>query len=108
MQIYLQVVDDKGGELNKYYYKLGQHYAGLGELKMAEKFFLAGGLQKHAIEMYNSAGKWEQAHQLAAKHLNPEEVARMYVGQAAELEDQGSFKAKFYRIPSPCNGCYQR
>jgi len=86
------VVEDKSGELNKYYFKLGQHYAGLGEYKMAEKFFLAGGLQKHAIEMYNSAGKWEQAHQLAAKHLNPEEVSRMYVGQAQELEEQGSFK----------------
>ena len=34
-----------------------------------------------------------QAHQLAAKHLNPEEVSRMYVGQAQELEEQGSFKA---------------
>jgi intraflagellar transport protein 172 len=66
----IQVVEDKSGELNKYYFKLGQHYAGLAEYKMAEKFFLAGGLQKHAIEMYNSAGKWEQAHQLAAKHLN--------------------------------------
>ena len=85
-------MDDKSGELNKYYYKLGQHYAGLGEHKMAEKFFLAGGLQKHAIEMYNAAGKWEQAHQLAAKHLNPEEVSRMYVGQAQELEEQGRFK----------------
>ena len=58
------MVEDKSGELNKYYYKLGQHYAGLGEYKMAEKFFLAGSLQKHAIEMYNSAGKWEQVTEI--------------------------------------------
>ena len=62
--------------MNKYYFKLGQHYAGLKEYKvgiwstepcyynifvqMAEKFYLSGNLYKHAIEMYNTAGLWEQ------------------------------------------------
>ena len=27
---------------------------------MAEKFYLSGNLYKHAIEMYNTAGLWEQ------------------------------------------------
>ena len=88
----IQVVEDDSGELNKYYFKLGQHYASLREYKMAEKFFLSGNFKKHAIEMYNSAGKWEQAHQLASKHLETGEVSKMYVGQAQELEEQGRFK----------------
>ena len=88
----IQVIDDSSGDLNKYYFKLGQHYAGLREYKMAEKFYLSGNLYKHAIEMYNSAGLWEQAHQLASKHLDREEVSKMYIGQAQELEAQGRFK----------------
>ena len=88
----IQVVNDNSGELNKYYFKLGQHYASLREYKMAENFFLSGNFKKHAIEMYNSAGKWEQAHQLASQHLDSNEVSTMYVGQAQELEQQGRFK----------------
>ena len=42
--------------------------------------------------MYNTAGMWEQAHQLASKHLDKGEVSTMYIGQAQELEEQGRFK----------------
>ena len=59
---------------------------------MAEKFYLSGNLYKHAIEMYNTAGMWEQAHQLASRHLDSTEVSKMYIGQAQELEEQGRFK----------------
>ena len=88
----IQVIDDSSGELNKYYFKLGQHYASLREYKMAEKFYMSGNLYKHAIEMYNTAGMWEQAHQLASSHLDKSEVSKMYIGQAQELEEQGRFK----------------
>ena len=88
----IQVVDDNTGELNKYYFKLGQHFSSMREFKMAEKFYLTGNFKKHAIDMYNNAGLWEQAHQLASKHLDSDEVSKMYVGQAQELEEQGRFK----------------
>ena len=88
----IQVIDDNSGDMNKYYFKLGQHYAGLREYKMAEKFYMSGNLYKHAIEMYNTAGMWEQAHQLASKPLDKAEVSKMYIGQAQELEEQGRFK----------------
>ena len=88
----IQVVEDDSGALNKYYFKLAQHYASLREYQMAEQFYLSGNFKKHAIEMYNSAGKWDQAHQLASKHLQSDEVTKMYVGQAQELEDMGRFK----------------
>ena len=91
----IQVIDDDSGELNKYYFKLGQHYAGLREYKMAEKFYLSGNLYKHAIEMYNTAGMWEQAHQLASRHLDRTEVSKMYIGQVCRIYDLFGIKIYF-------------
>ena len=51
------MIDDVSGDLNKYFFKLGQHFAGVGEYKMAEKFYLDGSMHRQAIEMYNNAGK---------------------------------------------------
>ena len=56
----IQVIDDSSGELNKYYYHLGQHFASVKEYRMAEKFYSDGGMHKHAIEMYNGAGMWQR------------------------------------------------
>ena len=70
----IQVVDDSTGELNQYYFKLGQHYASVREYKMAETFYMQGDNYKQAIEMYNNAGMWEDAHQLASKYMDSSEV----------------------------------
>ena len=63
----IQVIDDSSGDLNKYYFQLGQHFASVREYRMAEKFYLEGGQHKNAIEMYNGAGMWEEAHALAKR-----------------------------------------
>ena len=68
------MIDDETGELNKYYYKLGQHYASIKEYAQAQKFYMAGKAPKKAIEMYIEAGMWEEAHQLASKYMDPAEV----------------------------------
>ena len=69
-----QVIDDDSGELNKYYYKLGQHYESIREHGMAQRFYMQGNMPKQAIEMYNKAGMWEEAHQLAKRYMDPQEV----------------------------------
>ena len=69
-----QVIDDDSGELNKYYLQLGKHYASAKDYDMAHRFYMKGGQAKKAIEMYNEAGMWEEAHQLASRHLNTNEV----------------------------------
>jgi hypothetical protein len=43
-----QVIDDSSGELNKYYYKLGQHFVSLQDYKQAEKFYMKANMHKQA------------------------------------------------------------
>ncbi len=88
----IQVIDDNSNELNKYYFKLGQHFASVREYKMAEKFYMDGNMQKQAIEMYNQAGMWEEAHSLASRYMDSSEVSTMYIAQAQQLESQGRYK----------------
>jgi intraflagellar transport protein 172 len=49
-------------------------------------------MHKQAIDMYNNAGMWEDAHHLASKYMDSSEVSKMYVSQAQRLEEQGRFK----------------
>ncbi|KAB7506029.1 Intraflagellar transport protein [Armadillidium nasatum] len=86
-----EVIDDEEA-LAPHLMKLAQHYASLNDLKSAEKFYVRGHMYKEAIEMYNQAGEWERAHQLASKHMNKDEVAVMYVKQAQQLEQQGKLR----------------
>ena len=72
------MIDDETGELNKYYYKLGNHYASIKEYQLAQRFYMQGKASKKAIEMYIEAGMWEEAHQLASKHMDPAEVRSVY------------------------------
>ena len=88
----IQVIDDSSGELHKYHHQLGQYFASTKEYRMAEKFYLEGGYHKQAIEMYNGAGMWEEAHALAKRYMGASEVSSMYIAQAQTLEQQGKFK----------------
>ena len=47
---------------------------------------------KEAIDMYNNAGKWEEAHRLASTCMKREEVAGLYIRQAQKLESEGRFR----------------
>ncbi|CAG0880914.1 unnamed protein product [Cyprideis torosa] len=87
----IQVIQDPE-ILQKYYGKLAQHFASIGEYGQAEDFYLKGGLHREAIEMYNGVGHWEQAHQLAFKYLRADEVAEMYIRQAQDMEEQGKLR----------------
>ena len=48
MSLLFQVIDDSSGELNKYYYKLGQHFVSLQDYKAAEKFYMKANMHKQA------------------------------------------------------------
>ncbi|XP_071532014.1 intraflagellar transport protein 172 homolog [Panulirus ornatus] len=87
----IEVIDDDEA-LQPHLMKLGNHFASLNDLKKAEKFYIKGGMYNEAITMYNQAGEWECAHQLASKYMAADKVAVMYVSQAQLLESQGKFK----------------
>lgn len=77
---------------SRYYKKIGDHYASIGEYDRAEKFYVDAGCTREAVDMYNQAGMWEQAHKLAATYMKGEDVSTLYIAQARQLEEQGKFK----------------
>ncbi|CAI9571384.1 unnamed protein product [Staurois parvus] len=77
---------------SEYYLKIAQHYNSMQEYEMAEQLYIKAGRSKDAIDMYTQAGRWEQAHALAVKCMNPEDVSVLYVTQAKEQEKQGRYR----------------
>ena len=47
-----QSLCDDSGDLNKYFFQLGQHLASVREYKAAESFYLQGNMHKQAIGNY--------------------------------------------------------
>lgn len=86
----IELQDDE--EMEKYYLILAKHYAHVQEYQAAERFYVRAGLPRAAVEMYTKANKYEAAHKLAVRCMNPEEVSSLYITQAEELESQGRFK----------------
>ncbi|XP_039981994.1 intraflagellar transport protein 172 homolog [Xiphias gladius] len=75
-----------------YYVKIAQYYASMQDYEVAEQLFVKGGHIKDAIDMYTTAGRWEEAHKLAVKCMTEEEVMALYISRAQELERDGKFK----------------
>uniref|UniRef100_A0A8C2ZEP1 Intraflagellar transport protein 172 homolog n=1 Tax=Cyclopterus lumpus TaxID=8103 RepID=A0A8C2ZEP1_CYCLU len=76
----------------KYYVKIAQYYASTQDYEVAEQLFVKGGHIKDAIDMYTTAGRWEEAHKLAVECMTEEEVMALYISRAQELERDGKFK----------------
>uniref|UniRef100_A0A4W5KBN0 Intraflagellar transport protein 172 homolog n=1 Tax=Hucho hucho TaxID=62062 RepID=A0A4W5KBN0_9TELE len=86
----LELQEDRSG--GKYYLKIAQYYASIQEYEVAEPLFVKGDHIKDAIDMYTVAGRWEQAHKLAAKCMTPEDVSTLYISRAQDLEGEGKYK----------------
>ncbi|CAL1585627.1 unnamed protein product [Knipowitschia caucasica] len=86
----LELQDDAAAA--KYYVKIAHHYASVHDYEVAEQLFVKGGRIKDAIDMYTTAGRWEDAHKLAVKCMNEEEVRALYASRAQEMETEGKFK----------------
>uniref|UniRef100_A0A3B4XDD0 Intraflagellar transport 172 n=1 Tax=Seriola lalandi dorsalis TaxID=1841481 RepID=A0A3B4XDD0_SERLL len=76
----------------KYYVKIAQYYASMQDYEVAEQLFVKGGHIKDAIDMYTTAGRWEEAHKLAVECMTEEEVMALYISRAQELEGDGKLK----------------
>ncbi|KAK9531238.1 hypothetical protein VZT92_010676 [Zoarces viviparus] len=81
--------DSSAGE---YYVKIAQHYASTKDYEVAEQLFVKGGHIKDAIDMYTTAGRWEEAHKLAVECMTEEEVMALYISRAQEMERDGKLK----------------
>lgn len=76
----------------RYYKKIADHYASIGEYKIAERLYVEANCMREAVDMYNNAGMWQEAHKLASTFMNSEDVSALYVTQADKLKDQGRYK----------------
>ncbi|KAF5402479.1 Intraflagellar transport protein [Paragonimus heterotremus] len=91
--ILASIEDSKPPELlAPHYLKLAQHHAACQEFDAAETAFLKANCANLAIEMYNGAGMWEQAHRLASEAMDHGELTDMYLAQAEDLETNGRLK----------------
>ncbi|KAJ3152666.1 hypothetical protein HDU86_005539 [Geranomyces michiganensis] len=75
-----------------YYLRLASHFADVGDMPLAEKYYVMGGCPQDAVEMYTKAGKWDAAHALATSYMSHEDVAFLYISQAKDMEAQGKLK----------------
>ncbi|KAG1667872.1 Intraflagellar transport protein 172 [Nymphon striatum] len=90
----VQIIDaiDNTSQIQEQMRKLGQHFSSIQDYESAEHFFVNSGMTRDAVEMYNNAGQWQKAHQLASQFMQPHELSDMYVKQAENLVAEGKFK----------------
>ncbi|XP_027896583.1 intraflagellar transport protein 172 homolog [Xiphophorus couchianus] len=86
----LELQEDPSAE--KYYVKIAQHYASVQDYEVAQQLFVKGGHIKDAVDMFTTAGRWEEAHKLAVQCMTQEEVGDLYISRAQELEEDGKLK----------------
>uniref|UniRef100_A0A3P9PZB4 Intraflagellar transport 172 n=1 Tax=Poecilia reticulata TaxID=8081 RepID=A0A3P9PZB4_POERE len=86
----LELQEDASAE--KYYVKIAQHYASVQDYEVAQQLFVKGGHIKDAVDMFTTAGRWEEAHKLAVQCMTKEEVGDLYISRAQELEEDGKLK----------------
>lgn len=86
----LEVLDEETAQ--KYYATIAQHYHEVQDFELAEKYYVCAGNPRAAIDMHIHAGKWEDAHVLATRHMKKQDVADMYIAQAELLEGQKAYK----------------
>lgn len=53
-----------------YYKKIADHFSGVQEFDVAEKFYIKANHPKECIEMFNKAGKWDRAFKVYSIFLN--------------------------------------
>eukprot|EP00916_Digyalum_oweni_P007652 GHVL01012886.1.p1 GENE.GHVL01012886.1~~GHVL01012886.1.p1 ORF type:complete len:1133 (-),score=240.96 GHVL01012886.1:417-3815(-) len=70
-----------------FYVKIGQHYAQTtGQLDIAERFLLKANKPNEAVEMYLNNGEVDKADKIAKKHMNQNDMVKVYSRRAQEHE----------------------
>ena len=75
-----------------YYAELAEHYASQKQYKEAERCYVQSDNQNKAVDMWTSAGEWEQAHRLARTFLPESEITTLYMENANKMEKAQKFK----------------
>ncbi|KAK6114288.1 hypothetical protein QQG55_55400 [Brugia pahangi] len=86
----VDVIEDS--ELAKRYYgKIADHHASIGDLERAEMLYIEAKMHREAIEMYNKASRWADSYRLATEFMGVESD-QMYEELAQTMENSGRLK----------------
>ncbi|KAL3991031.1 WD domain G-beta repeat family protein [Acanthocheilonema viteae] len=88
-----QIVDvlEDNDLAKRYYCKIADHHASIGDLERAEMLYVEARMHREAIEMYNKAARWADSYRLATEFMR-DESDRMYGELAQTMEDNGRLK----------------
>ncbi|XP_060519882.1 intraflagellar transport protein 172 homolog [Cylas formicarius] len=87
----IKVVEDPD-TVGKYGQVIAGYFVGVKDYATAEKLYLACGMYKEAVNVYNEAGQWDKAYAIASKYLDQGEVSDMYIARAEQLEEAGKYR----------------
>uniref|UniRef100_A0A0R3RLE7 WD_REPEATS_REGION domain-containing protein n=1 Tax=Elaeophora elaphi TaxID=1147741 RepID=A0A0R3RLE7_9BILA len=88
-----QIVDvlEDNDLAKRYYGKIADHHANVGDLERAEMLYIEAKMHREAIEMYNKAARWADSYRLATEFMG-DESDQMYGELAQTMEDNGRLK----------------
>eukprot|EP00672_Neobodo_designis_P025471 CAMPEP_0174835280 /NCGR_PEP_ID=MMETSP1114-20130205/5324_1 /TAXON_ID=312471 /ORGANISM="Neobodo designis, Strain CCAP 1951/1" /LENGTH=1775 /DNA_ID=CAMNT_0016069225 /DNA_START=364 /DNA_END=5691 /DNA_ORIENTATION=+ len=74
-----------------YYRQIATHFEGAMQLPEAEKYYVKGGAVNDAVEMYSRRGMTDHMYRVAQRFLSQEEMLKLFVAQAKQLEAKGDY-----------------
>lgn len=91
---YLQIakVLDDPEEIQKYAMELAEQLCIIRDIKSAEELLIRAEMYKEAVELLNRHGQWEKAFDIAESYLKAEDVKKMFVDIAKNLEKEGKYR----------------
>jgi intraflagellar transport protein 172 len=71
--------------------KIATHYSETRNFRMAERYYLQGGMATEVVKMYLTNSLWDEARKCADRALTVEQSSMLYEQQAAAMEAAGKF-----------------
>ncbi|KAL7308007.1 hypothetical protein TKK_0000095 [Trichogramma kaykai] len=89
----IQVIElDADPELLRHCERMAEHFAGAGELQLAEQLYLRAGQARKAVAAYAAASQWQRAQELAQRELEPAEAKELLASHAEALRAAGNYR----------------
>ncbi|XP_058794797.1 intraflagellar transport protein 172 homolog [Phymastichus coffea] len=89
----IEVVElDDEAEARGHCERVAEHFAGAGDLGVAERLYLRAGLPRRAVEAHAAAHNWARAQELAKRELPASEAHEILAGHAEALRAAGDYR----------------
>lgn len=79
---------DEPDEIKQFAVELSGQLSQMGNISGAEEILIRAEMYKEAVDLLNSHGQWEKAHDIAEKYLGKNIVRDMFIEIATKLEEE--------------------